>query len=68
MNTLTGGNLLLNADGGPGGVGSSLTIPNIDLGGDEVLTPGENFQAIFEIGLASPNPFTFFVDVFGVIE
>lgn len=66
VEVLTGNNLLLNADGGPGGVGSTLTIPNADLGSDGKLTPGESFQVSFEIGLAERKQFDFFVDLYGV--
>lgn len=59
---LTGGNLLLNADGGAGGVGATLT-PDI---GDTVLSPGESFTADFEIGLQKKTNFTFFVNLLGI--
>ena len=60
---LTGGNLLLNADGGSGGVVATLTP---DVGEDGVLSPGESFTADFEIGLQKKEKFTFLVDLFGV--
>ncbi len=60
---LSGGNLLLNADGGPGGVGATLTP---DVGADRVLTPGETFTTEFDIGLQAWAAFTFFVDLWGV--
>ncbi len=47
--TLTGGNVGLNADGGPGGVGSTVSVPAIDLGPDGVLSPGESFVIDFEM-------------------
>src|SRR5262249_27163444 len=60
---LTNGNLLLNADGGPGGAGARLTP---DVGADGVLLPGEAFTAKFNIGLQRKAAFTFFVDLLGV--
>src|SRR5262249_22347690 len=60
---LTNGNSLLNADGGPGGVGAKLTP---DVGADGVLSPGESFRAKFEIGLQARAHFTFLVDLLGV--
>lgn len=60
---LTGGNLLLNADGGAGGVGATLTP---DVGDDGVFSPGESFTAVFEIGLQKKEEFTFLVDLLGV--
>jgi hypothetical protein len=64
---LTGGNVLCNADGGPGGVGSTLSVPPVNLGEDRVLSPGESFTVEFEIGLASSASFDFFVDVYGAV-
>jgi hypothetical protein len=60
---LSDGNLLLNADGGPGGVGAILTP---DVGADGVLSPGESFTTKFDIGLQKKVPFTFLVDLFGL--
>lgn len=60
---LSGGNVLLNADGGPGGVGATLRA---DVNDDQVLSPGESFTTDFEIGLATAAPFQFFVNVRGV--
>ena len=62
---LSGGNLLLNADGGPGGVGALLTP---DVGADTILSPGESVATAFVIGLQVPTGFTFFVDLLGVPE
>jgi hypothetical protein len=58
---LSGGNLLKNADGGPGGVGATLS-PDV---GDGVLEPGESMTVRLVIQLASRNPFRFFVHVQG---
>ena len=59
---LTGGNLLLNADGGAGGVGARLTSPN---GSGTPLEPGASSTFEFLIGLQKPEPFTFFVNMLG---
>ena len=77
---VTGGNLLLNADGGPGGFGSILTVP-LPLTGDysdgvlspgqsfaDIKIPGDKFTVAFKMGLASRNKFAFFVNVLGVAE
>ena len=60
---LSGGNLLLNADGGAGGVGARLT-PNV--GADGVFSPGEAVTIDFIIGLAGRGRFTFLVNALGV--
>ena len=66
---LTGeGNVLCNADGGPGGVGSTLTVP-IPLASDYsdgLLGPGESFDVEFVIGLVVHEPFDFFVNTLGI--
>jgi hypothetical protein len=59
---LSEGNLLLNADGGPGGVGAKLTA---EVGADKLLEPGESFTAEFLVGLQSRSRFRFFVDLWG---
>jgi hypothetical protein len=58
---LAEGNLLLNADGGAGGVGARLTIPD----NSPLLLPGatETFELI--IGLQTQEPFTFLVNMLG---
>jgi hypothetical protein len=61
---LTGGNLLLNADGGPGGVGARLSVPSAALGSDGVLIPGESFSQLFRIGLQQNQAFSFRVDLY----
>jgi hypothetical protein len=61
VSQLTGGNLLLNADGGPGGVGATLT-PHVE---GDVLAQGAEVTAQFVIGLQVRGQFTFFVNVFG---
>ncbi len=62
VTSLTSGDVLLNADGGAGGVGATLTA---DVSDDQILSPGESFTADFDIGLQNLNPFTFIVDLLG---
>jgi CSLREA domain-containing protein len=57
--TLTGDNVVLNADDGPGGVGERVSVPGI-------INPGNSFEVVFEIGLQEPAPFSFFVDAYGI--
>jgi hypothetical protein len=59
---LSRGNMLINADSGPGGVGATLT-PYV--GPDPSLTPGGSVTAEFRIGLQTLGPFTFFVNIRG---
>jgi len=61
---LSGDNVLINADGGNGGVGATLS-PDV---GDGVLSPDEPVTVTFRIRLASADPFTFFVNVRGTLE
>jgi hypothetical protein len=61
VSELSGGNLVLNADGAPGGVGATVTP---ELPGD-VLAPGASVTAEFVLGLQSQEQFMFFVNVFG---
>lgn len=63
VETLTGGNLLLNADGGPGGADAALSL-NL---GDGVWDPGEVVIVNFDIGLQTLNRFTFLVDLLGTL-
>ncbi|MCF6157754.1 MAG: M6 family metalloprotease domain-containing protein [wastewater metagenome] len=65
---LTNGNLLENADGGAGGVGASLTVPQKDNYVDGVLSPGESVDVQFIICLNKKKSFRFVVDVLGVKE
>ena len=58
---LTGGNLLVNADAGPGGTGATLS-PDV---GDGILSPGEPTTVTFVIGLATREAFSFYVSVRG---
>ena len=59
---LTGGNLLLNADGGAGGVGARLTLPD---SATTPFQPGASGTLEFLIGLQQREPFTFFVNMLG---
>ena len=68
VTTLTRGNLLHNADGGPGGVGAQLTVPQEDGFADGVMSPGEFVDVPFIICLTEREPFTFEVDVLGTVE
>jgi streptogramin lyase len=62
VSQLSGGNLLLYADGGPGGLGATLSP---DVGADRMLAPGESFTTRFVIGLQHRSSFNFFVDFWG---
>jgi hypothetical protein len=65
--TLTGGNILLNRDSGtPPGVGSELTFPANGGYADLKLDPNECVDVSYTIGLATDDPFDFFVDVVGI--
>ena len=66
VTTLTGDNLLQNADGGNGGVGSTLTVLKEDGYSDGILSPREFVDVNFNICLMEKKPFTFFVDVLGL--
>ena len=68
VKTLTGGNVLCNADGGPGGVGSALTVSQTGNFNDGKLQPGEFVDVVFQIGLATRTRFTFLVDLLGVVD
>jgi aldose sugar dehydrogenase len=68
VTTLTNGNLLQNADGGPGGVGARLTVPQQDGFTDGVLGPDEFVDVPFIICLTEPQPFRLEVDVLGEAE
>jgi hypothetical protein len=63
--TLTNGNLLQNAEGGPSGVGAILTVPHKDGFLDGILSPQESVAMPFVICLKNTQPFTFFVNVLG---
>jgi hypothetical protein len=65
VNTLTGDNLLQNADRGPGGVGSRLTVTKRDDFSDGVLGSAQFVDVPFSICLKEIAPFRFLVDVLG---
>ncbi len=50
---VVGGNVVLNADGGPGGLAAKISVPATALGGDGFLEPNESFAFSFDVGLAA---------------
>lgn len=68
VTTLSGGNVLCNAEGGPGKVGAKLTVPWAGDLADGLLQTAEAFVVQFQIGLSSKNPFAFWVDLFGIVQ
>jgi hypothetical protein len=62
---LTNGNLVQTADGGPAGVGSLQTVPEVEDLSDRVLEPTGTVTVPFVICLQSLNAFRFLVDVQG---
>jgi hypothetical protein len=67
VTTITGGNVLQNADGGPAGVGARLTVPRQEDFADGVLSAAEFVDVPFAICIRERSPFRFFVNVLGVI-
>lgn len=67
VKTLTNNNLLQNADGGPGGVGATLTVPENAQFADGILDANEFADVPFVICLKQRTGFTFLVDVLGVL-
>ncbi len=65
---LTNGNILRNADGGPGGVGAILTVGAIDDFADRVLRENESVRVPFSICLTQFRRFSFFVNVLGEVQ
>jgi hypothetical protein len=63
VHTLSHGNLLQNADSGPAGVASMLTVPRAGSYGDGILSPGEVIDIPFAVCLKDHNPFRLLVDV-----
>jgi hypothetical protein len=53
VGNLITGNVVLNADGSPAGVGGKISVPDAALGADGVLHSHESFTVSFEVGLAS---------------
>ena len=68
VDTLSNGNLLQNADNGPGGVGATVTVPQVEQYADGVLSPQEFVDVPFVVCLQQRSPFRFFVDVLGVVS
>jgi hypothetical protein len=68
VTTLTDGNLLQNADEGPRGAGARLTVSKRDDLSDGLLSPEEFVDVPFILCLTARQPFTFIVDVLGVVE
>jgi hypothetical protein len=66
VQTLTNGNLLQNADGGPGGVGATVTVPQADAFIDGLLSPEEVVDVPFVVCLQQHSPFRFLVNVLGI--
>ena len=66
VRTLTNGNLLQNADGGPFGATATLSIPRTDGFADGLLSSGESVDVPFDICLENTFRFTFLVDVLGI--
>ncbi len=62
---LAGGNMVLNADSGPGGVGARISVTSTLLGGDGFLEPNESFTFSFQVGLNSASPAGFAVTANG---
>ncbi|HEU4322964.1 MAG TPA: hypothetical protein VFS21_07410 [Roseiflexaceae bacterium] len=59
------GNKLLDAAGGPAGVGAQLVVPAEALGTDGVLSPNESFTLSFRVGLAQAGTSGLTVDALG---
>ena len=68
VTSLTNGNLLQNADSGPGGVGSVMTVPGVKGYSDSILSYSEVVDVPFRLCLKQRVPFQFFVDVLGIAE
>jgi hypothetical protein len=68
VTTLSKGNLVHNADGGPAGVGAQLTVPPQDGFADGVLSPEEFVDVPFRLCLQEQSPFRFFMNVFGEVQ
>ena len=62
---LGAGNVVLNAVGGPAGVGAEIAVPPAVLGADGLLGPNESFTLGFDVGLASVGSSNLTVDANG---
>ncbi len=63
---VVGGNVVLNADGGPGGLAAKISVPAAALGGDGFLEPNESFTFTFDVGLAGTTVSDLTVNANGV--
>jgi hypothetical protein len=68
VQSLSNGNLLQNAQGGPGGVGACLVVPLVGSFADGRLGNSEQVDVPFVICLTNTNQFSFFVNVLGVAQ
>ncbi len=66
VGNLGAGNLLLNADGSPAGVGAKRSVPAATLGADGILHTHDIFTFTFDVGLASADLSALTVDANGV--
>lgn len=65
VKSLSNNNYLLNADGGPGQVGSKLSVPNGNLpGGNQLWDKNENLLQDFRVGLMQRKSFTLVLNVY----
>jgi hypothetical protein len=64
--TLSNGNLVQNAVGGPGGVGARVAVPLQGGVADGLLSANEAVEVPLVVCLRQKTPFQFFVDVLGV--
>ena len=55
-------------NGGPAGVGATLTVPKTGGFADALLSPGQFVDVPFVICLKTRTAFSFFVDVMGVTK
>lgn len=62
---LAEGNVVLNADGGPAGVGAEVLVPVSALGDNELLDANESFTFGFDVGLANADASQLTVDANG---
>ncbi len=62
---VVGGNVVLNADGGPGGLAAKISVPAAALGSDGFLEPNESFTFSFDVGLAGTTIFDLTVNANG---
>ena len=68
VTTITNGNLLQNADGGPGDTGALLSVPHKHDFSDGILSPDEFVDVPFQICLLQRTPFRFEVEVLRAAE